>query len=699
MGKGSNTFGGTVKLDGESEYKKALSHITTQLSVVASEMNKVTVEFGKNDKSVEGLTAKDKVLNDRLQAQQEKVELLKGALESAKKEYGETDDKTLKWQKSLNNAEADVIKTKNQIEDLGKETEDTGKKAEKSGEGFTVFKGILANLGSDAIEGVINSFKKMGSTMLDIGKLAINSYADYEQLIGGVETLFKDSSEIVQDYANNAYKTAGLSANDYMETVTSFSASLLQSLNNDTAKSAEVADMAITDMSDNANKMGTDMSMIQNAYQGFAKQNYTMLDNLKLGYGGTKNEMERLLSDAEKISGIKYDISNLSDVYNAIHVIQEELDITGTTSKEASSTISGSLSSMKSAWSNLLTGIADENADFDTLINNMVDSIMTFGDNILPRVKTTLNGLSKLIKDLLPKIAEEIPGLLQDLLPSLIDGCINLISSLSNSLPSLIPVLMNGIVQAFTGITDILPEILDSLIKATVLIIQSLAEQMPVLIPKIIDAILEMIPVLIDNLPLFIKAGYQLITGILQGIIQSYPILLSYIPKICKSIIDYFKQLPGLMLDVGKNLVKGLWNGINNVKDWLFDKIKGFKDAILKKFKNLFGIHSPSTLFRDEIGSYLAKGLGVGFVNEMDKIAVDMKNAIPTDFNITPNVETGFVGKKYVEPINNQDNLNGSSNFTAIINNNSKYTTPSDNVRLLRNEYELYNLKYGRRIA
>ena len=285
MAKGSNTFGGTVKLDGESEYRKALSNITAQLGVVSSEMNKVTAEFGKNDKSIQGLTSKEDVLNKKLEAQEEKVRTLRGALEQAKEQYGETDSRTLKWQRSLNNAEADVIKTRKEIDSLGKEVEDTGNKAEKSSEGFTVFKGILANLGADAIKGALNGVRRLGSAMLDIGKQAIQSYADYEQLVGGVETLFKDSSQKVQEYANNSYKTAGLSANEYMETVTSFSASLLQSLNGDTEKSADVANMAIIDMSDNANKMGTSMSMIQSAYQGFAKQNYTMLDNLKLGYG------------------------------------------------------------------------------------------------------------------------------------------------------------------------------------------------------------------------------------------------------------------------------------------------------------------------------------------------------------------------------------------------------------------------------
>ena len=235
------------------------------------------------------------------------------------------------------------------------------------------------------------------TAVVALGKSAIGAYANYEQLVGGVETLFKDSADTVIKNASKAYRTAGLSANEYMETVTSFSASLLQSLGGDTVKASEMADMAITDMSDNANKMGTSMEMIQNAYNGFAKQNFTMLDNLKLGYGGTKEEMQRLLADAEKLSGIHYDISSFSDITEAIHVIQTELDITGTTAKEASSTISGSLSMVKSSWANLVTGMTSDSADFGTLIDEFVNSVSTAGENLIPRVSKILDGVANLV--------------------------------------------------------------------------------------------------------------------------------------------------------------------------------------------------------------------------------------------------------------------------------------------------------------
>ena len=282
------SFGGSIKLKGESEYNRALQQINQRLKEVSSEMKTVTTSYDKNDKSQASVTAKSEVLNKKLEEQKSKLELLKGRYS----ELSETEDENSKAMSDLriqmNNAQSDINKTTKEIDQLGKETDDTTESVKQSGDGFTVFKGILANLGTQAINTAINGLKKMGSAIINVGKQAITSYADYEQLVGGVETLFEDLSDDVVKNANNAYKTAGLSANQYMETAMSFSASLNQSLlktEGNISRSAEITDRTITDMSDNANKMGTDMSMIQSAYQGFAKQNYTMLDNLKLGYG------------------------------------------------------------------------------------------------------------------------------------------------------------------------------------------------------------------------------------------------------------------------------------------------------------------------------------------------------------------------------------------------------------------------------
>ena len=284
-------------------------------------------------------------------------------------------------------------------------------------------------------------------------KMGVEGYAQYEQLVGGVETLFKESQNIVMGYAENAYKTAGMSANQYMETVTSFSASLIQSLDGDTAKAAQVGNMAITDMSDNANKMGTSIEMIQNAYQGFAKQNYTMLDNLKLGYGGTKEEMQRLIDDANKVKKANGEMANLSidsfaDVTEAIHIMQTEMGITGTTAREAATTIEGSLAMMKGAWQNLVVGMADENANMEVLINNFVDSTATAAENLLPRISQTLAGIGDLITGLAPVIGQALPMLVESVLPSLLSAGVSLATSIVQGVISALPALYTALVDA-----------------------------------------------------------------------------------------------------------------------------------------------------------------------------------------------------------------------------------------------------------
>lgn len=302
-------------------------------------------------------------------------------------------------------------------------------------------------------------FGAAAAAVAAVGKSALNAYADYEQLVGGVETLFGNASDKVLQNANRAFQTAGLSANEYMETVTSFSASLLQSVGKDTKKAAEYADQALVDMSDNANKMGSNMRDIQNAYQGFAKQNYTMLDNLKLGYGGTKEEMERLIADANKVKQANGEMADLSidsfaDITEAIHIVQTEMGITGTTAKEASTTIQGSVGMMKASWKNLLVGVADDTQDFGGLMDNFVDSVGIAAKNILPRVETILGGIgSRLVEGLAPVVAQAVPQLVTTILPSMASAAASLLKAFAGSLVELAPALLQS---ALSGIQTIL---------------------------------------------------------------------------------------------------------------------------------------------------------------------------------------------------------------------------------------------------
>lgn len=540
-------------------------------------------------------------------------------------------------------------------------------------------KSILSKVGSvasTAMKGVGVAVGTATTAVAGLVTASVNAYAEYEQLVGGVDTLFKSSSQKLQSYADIAYKTAGMSANEYMNTVTSFSASLLQSLGNDTEKATEYANQAVIDMSDNANKMGTSMESIQYAYQGFAKQNYTMLDNLKLGYGGTKEEMERLLEDASKLSGIEFDISSFADVTQAIHVIQENMGIAGTTAKEASTTIQGSLNSVKGAWENLLVGMTNPNADFDTLIQNLVDSIATAGENLLPAIEQALIGVSELIDSLFPLIAQKIPDLIVQVLPQLISAGTGIVTSLVTGIQQNLPALVQGaiqiVTQLLTTLLSLLPQLLDMGVQILMQLVIGIGQALPELIPQAVNAVTTIVENLIDNIDLIIEAGMQLLIGLAEGLInaipqliekipiiidkllnaiienlpklvemgvelvvklavglvQAIPTLVGKIPQLISSVLNAIGKLPGMVIDIGKNIVQGIWNGISGAASWLWNKITGWCSSIFDGIKSFFGIHSPSKLFADDVGKMLGLGIGEGFDDSLSSVYKEMQDAV-----------------------------------------------------------------------
>lgn len=394
----------------------------------------------------------------------------------------------------------------------------------------------------------------VGAALGAMTKQSLDSVSKLEQNVGGVETLFKKSSKTVIANANKAYKTAGMSANEYMQNVTSFSASLLQSCAKNTDKAAKVADMAMIDMSDNANKMGTNMVDIQNAYQGFAKQNYTMLDNLKLGYGGTKTEMERLLADASKISGVKYDINNLADVYNAIHIIQKELGITGTTSKEAATTIEGSMNSAKAAYDNFLNGSGSA--------EELADSIAVMMENI-----------GKNLGEIIPRLAATIPELFStlwdDMKSEMQQGgqvIMSLAGSISSASPRLITAAGTAILALGSGIMQALPQMISYGVQIITQIGNAISQAAPELIPKAIEALAQFALGLISALPQLITVGIQMITSLAQGLINSIPLLIEYVPQIinsfCAAIDTGLLQLIAAGVKIIANLVIGIVQAI-----------------------------------------------------------------------------------------------------------------------------------------
>lgn len=646
-----------------------------------------------------------------------------------------------------------------------------------------------------------------------ITKAAVDQYGNYEQLVGGVETLFKDSAPKVQKYADDAFKNAGMSANEYMETVTSFSASLLQSLNGDTEKAADKADMAIRDMSDNANKMGTDMASIQNAYQGFAKQNYTMLDNLKLGYGGTKSEMERLLADAEKISGVHYDISSYSDMIDAIHVVQTEIGITGTTQEEAAKTIQGSTAAMKSAYKNLLTGIATDGADIDKLVDDFISSIEAVGDNMIPTIQRALKGVGKVIDSAVPLIVKKVPPLVakvlpdltkttgklikqigeyagkamptftqkvlpkavqelqkslptlltnvttgfnsiltgaadaiivalpvvtQTILPAMIQGTTDLVTGLIDKLPEAVTELTAGAVTLFMGLIDglnqvadellpMLPELVGTVTDALVenlpqflegalqlfgKLIEALADVTNEIMPKIPKLIEDISSQLVDEgeLDKIIDSGFDLLISLVEGFANAMPTIMAELPKIVVSIADrltkpsnlgrlikagvklikavaeglpkaihyLLENIPTIIdniwnslmevdwLELGKDVAKGILDGFLNIGDYIMDVIEEFGDEVKSGVKKFFGIHSPSTVMRDEVGQYLGLGVVEGFTDTMAAKTEEMAKSIPREFDTDVKLNTN-ADLAYARSISRANGGNNTYNIPVNI--------------------------------
>lgn len=560
-------------------------------------------------------------------------------------------------------------------------------------------RGIKSVIGSvknmnESMKDATNSASKMSSVMKGIGSSAIKvgkglavagaaaatavtalvsksvgAFADYEQLTGGVETLFGAGGRSVEEYAqsvgksvsdiqgkydslmsaqnvvlenaNKAYMTAGMSANEYMDTVSGFSASLISSLGGDTNKAADYANSALVDMSDNANKMGTDMESIKNAYQGFAKQNYTMLDNLKLGYGGTQEEMKRLLSDAEKLTGQRYDISSFADITQAIHAIQTQMDITGTTAKEASTTISGSWGSLKAAFQNVLVGLTTGGDMFDQSLDALINTAVTFGQNIIPAIKGALSGVGYLIEGLAPVIGETIPPLINDLAPTLANSAVSLISSLVNGLTQnatqFSECLSNMIIVAVAGISTVVPQLLDAASKIVSNLMQGLTNSMPqivngavTLVEGLVNGLVNNIPLLImgavqlvaslangliANLPRIIDAGVNLITGIVSasysmmpqiiqngmqlvvnlavGLVRAIPQLIAALPRITGAIVKGFKSVN--WFDLGLQLIKSIWGGIKSIGSEMWNGVKektselwgGVKNVVSEKLNNI----------------------------------------------------------------------------------------------------------------
>lgn len=569
------------------------------------------------------------------------------------------------------------------VTDVNKGIDETGKKMSGLGEKI---KNGLAAAGKAAVVGVTAAATAVGA----LGTKAVQAYADYEQLVGGVETLFGTSAGSAEEYAaqtgeavddvrmkwaslsraqniimyraQNAFKTAGLSANEYMETVTSFAAALVSSMGGDTEAAAQRADLAITDMADNANKMGSSMESIQNAYQGFAKQNYSMLDNLKLGYGGTAKEMYRLLSDAKEIDETFDAVfsldekghleANYSDIVQAIHIVQTEMGITGTTAKEAASTIQGSFGMVKAAWQNLVTGLADPEQDLGALVGNFTDSVVIAGNNLIPRIQELLPRIVEAVTSLVGTVSEQLPALLESVLPSLIEGATSLIAGLMAALPAVLAVL-GDVAPTVIGILvpallELLPEIVQTGIDVIASLAQGIADALPELIPAATEAIIKIAETLTDpgNLGNLVDAALAIILALADGIIDAVPRLLEVAPKLITNLITALVENFPKIIESGVKLVASLSDGL----------IKSIPQLTATAPKLIIGIVQGILDNLPEIimsGPKIIMALIEGLISAIPDLVQAVPTLIKSIVDTFLNYDWGSIGRNIVSGIKN----------------------------------------------
>ena len=669
-----NIKGITIKIGGDTtELTKALKDVNSVISKSNSELKNLNQALKLDPKNTELLSQKQEVLKNNIKATTERLNTLK----EAQKQMGAYNSLTDEQKESYRALSVEIAKGESALKGMKKELHAT---STVNLEGLKEGLKKVGDVALDVSKKLLQVSAAVGTALSGVVAAGVKSFSEFEQNIGGVETLFKENYEKVVENAKNAWKTAGLSANEYMQNVTSFSASLLQSLDGDTQKAAAYADRAMIDMSDNANKMGTSIEMIQNAYQGFAKQNYTMLDNLKLGYGGTKTEMERLIKDASGMTeemeklGISVDATDMSfgNIVNAISVMQLHMGIAGTTADEAKRTITGSVNAMKAAFDNFLNGSGSP----EVLAEAVTNVFINIGAAISELAPNILNGIVTLIQTLLPQVIQ----ILMDLIPQLLDAITSIIDQLLTMLQSNTDGIASTISTLIDKVVEFITTNLPKIIEAALLILEALAlgivQSLPTMIPSIIECILTIVDTLIEHLDEIIDAALQIILALAEGLIEALPKLIERLPEIItkivmkltepemllkmikaslqlilalgKGLIEAIPQLlaliPQIIIsinrafieriqntdwgEIGSNIIKGILNGFNRIGQYLTQKVNEVKDKITSKFKSIFGIHSPSTLMRDVIGVQITAGIGEGIEEGVPKALQDVDLAM-----------------------------------------------------------------------
>jgi len=676
----ADNFGLKIGVEGEREFKKALSEINQSFKVLGSEMNLVTSQFDKQDKSLQAVTARNEVLNKEIDAQKEKISALEAALKNSAESFGENDKRTKAWQIQLNNANADLNKMEKELEEsadsadkLGDELEETGKSADNAGGRFEklggILKGIGAAMGSVAVAA--------GAATVKLGKEIVQQFGELEQNLGGSEAVFGEYALSIQRTGEEAYKNMGVSQSQYLATANKMGA-LFQGSGVEQQKSLELTEKAMQRAADMASVMGIDMQTALDSVAGAAKGNFAMMDNLGVVMNATSIQAYALAK------GLDFTWASATNAEKAEVAMQMFFENTeqyaGNFAKESTETISGSIGLMQAALGSFTAGLGNADADMKNLTNNLVDAFQTVVKNIVPVLENIVTALPaamdaiiSAIGDMLPvllstvtelfsQVFETILNLLPELIPAAVDAVMTIVETLINNLPLLINTAVLLITSLVEGMGLALPELIPATVSAVITIVQSLMENMDMvlgaafaIIKGLSEGLLNALPTLIEalpqitttiinfitnNLPEIIAMGVELTVQLAFGLIKALPQLVASLPQVITAIVTGIGKATVSIVEVGKNIVVGLWDGIASMIGWIKEKVSGFVGGIVSNVKGVLGIQSPSTVFAG-IGTNMSLGLGEGFTKAMNSVKDDMNKSIPTSFDIDANLRNG----------------------------------------------------------
>ena len=668
-----NNFGLKIGIEGEREFKNALREINQNFKVLGSEMNLVTSQFDKQDKSLQAVTARNEVLNKEIEAQKDKIRTLEAALKNAAESFGENDKRTKAWQIQLNNANADLNKMEKELEEsadsadnLGDELKEAGESADNAGGRFEKFGGILKGIGAAMGSVAVAA----GAATIKLSKEIVQQFGELEQNLGGSEAVFGEYAASIQKIGEEAYKNMGVSQSQYLATANKMGA-LFQGSGVEQRKSLELTEKAMQRAADMASVMGIDMQVALDSVAGAAKGNFTMMDNLGVAMNATNIEAYAL---AKGLDFAWASATNAEKAEVAMQMFFEKTEqYAGNFARESTQTVTGSIGLLQAALGSFTAGLGNANADMRNLTQNLVDAFQAMVKNIVPILENVVAALPTAMDAILMAIGDFLPVLLSTV-TELFEKVLETLLSL---LPELIPAAVDAVMTIVGALIENLPLLVDAAVQLITAIVEGLGQALPKLIPAMVEAVILIAKTLVNNLNLILDAAFEIITGLAEGLLKALPTLIQALPQIINSIIDFITsnlprliemgvqlivqlgvgliraipqivaQLPQIIsaivsglgraipsvMEVGQNIARGLWDGISSMISWLKNKVDSMVSGVVNGVKGVLGIHSPSKVFAG-IGKDMGEGIGVGFTEAMRDVEKEMESAIPTEFNL-----------------------------------------------------------------